>query len=220
MSLVVVGVTSLFGAIRHWRWGNIDARAAVVFGAISMAGSFAGGRVAIYVPEAAQITGFAVVMITASLFMVRSASRGTGSATTHRAHSLAIVLPVGFAVGALTGLVGIGGGFLIVPALVLLAGIDMKQAVGTSLLVISMNCVAGFIGYHGRVQLDWRYTVMFTAVAVGGAVIGTALVRHVSQARLKKAFAVFLLVVGGFVLVNANDVKTSRQPSASSSHAR
>lgn len=208
-SLVVVGVTSLFGAIRHWGWGNIDARAALIFGAISMAGSFTGGRAATYVPEPVQITGFAIVMITASLFMYRSASKSSDSAISPHASSLAIVLPVGFGVGALTGLVGIGGGFLIVPALVLLAGIDMKRAVGTSLLVISMNCLSGFLGYHGRVEVDWRYTIAFTVVAIGGAAIGTALVKHVSQKRLKKAFAVFLLVVGGFVLFNAHDVKKS-----------
>src|SRR5512140_2063402 len=104
MSLIVVGITSLFSAIRHWSFGNIDMRAALIFGAISMVGSFVGGRIATYIPEPVQITAFAVVMISASVFMYRSATRGRDTTTVPQARSLAIVLPVGFAVGALTGL--------------------------------------------------------------------------------------------------------------------
>jgi uncharacterized membrane protein YfcA len=110
------------------------------------------------------------------------------------------MLLVGLAVGALTGLVGIGGGFLIVPALVVLANVPMKQAVGTSLLVIAMNSTSGFFGYLGKVSIDWQFLLLFTAVAVVGILAGTHLVQFVSQATLKRAFAVFLVLMGTLVL--------------------
>jgi uncharacterized protein len=100
-----------------------------------------------------------------------------------------------------TGVVGIGGGFLIVPALVLFGRISMKQAVGTSLLVIAMNCASGFAGYMGRVDIPWIFVLGFTAVAVLGILVGTYLVRYVSQRALKQAFSAFLIVMGIFILV-------------------
>jgi hypothetical protein len=113
---------------------------------------------------------------------------------------LALIVAEGLAVGVLTGLVGVGGGFLIVPALVLLGKVPMKQAVGTSLLVIAMKSAAGFLGYLGQVEVPWAFMALFTAVAVVGILGGTYLVRFVPQAALKRAFAVFLLVMGGFIL--------------------
>ena len=114
--------------------------------------------------------------------------------------SVPLLIPVALGVGAMTGLVGIGGGFLVVPALVLLAGLSMKRAVGTSLLVIAMNSAAGFSGYLGRVQVPWGFVLGFTAVAAAGILVGTHLGRYVSQRALKQAFAVFLLAMGGFIL--------------------
>jgi uncharacterized protein len=113
---------------------------------------------------------------------------------------LGLIVVEGLAVGVLTGLVGVGGGFLIVPALVLLGKIPMKQAVGTSLLVIAMKSAAGFVGYLGQVEVPWGFMTLFTAVAVVGILGGTYLVQYVSQAALKRAFAVFLVLMGGFIL--------------------
>jgi uncharacterized membrane protein YfcA len=104
-------------------------------------------------------------------------------------------------VGLVTGIVGIGGGFLIVPALVLLGRISMKEAVGTSLLVIAMNCASGFVGYIGRVDIPWNFVLGFTTIAVLGILAGTYLVRYVSQRALKQSFSVFLIVMGTFILV-------------------
>ena len=114
--------------------------------------------------------------------------------------SLPLLIPVALGVGLMTGLVGIGGGFLVVPALVLLARVSMKRAVGTSLLVIAMNSASGFAGYLGRVQVPWVFMLEFTAVAAAGILVGTHLVTYVSQRALKQAFAVFLLAMGGFIL--------------------
>ena len=103
-------------------------------------------------------------------------------------------------VGVLTGIVGIGGGFLIVPALVLLGRVPVKEAIGTSLLVISMNSASGYLGYVGTVVIPSSFLLGFTAVAVGGILVGTQLVQYVSAGVLKRSFAVFLLVMGGFML--------------------
>jgi uncharacterized membrane protein YfcA len=103
-------------------------------------------------------------------------------------------------VGLLTGIVGIGGGFLVVPTLVLLAGVPMRQAVGTSLMVIAMNSAAGFVGYLGSVAIDWGFLAGFTALALAGMSVGIVASRRVSHAALKRSFAVFLILTGSFVL--------------------
>jgi hypothetical protein len=103
-------------------------------------------------------------------------------------------------VGALTGLVGVGGGFLIVPALVLLARVPMKEAVGTSLLVIAMNSASGLTGYLGQVEVPWGFMALFTSVAIAGTFAGTHLARLVSADQLRRAFAGFLVVMGGLIL--------------------
>jgi uncharacterized protein len=105
--------------------------------------------------------------------------------------------------------VGVGGGFLIVPALVLLGRLPMRQAVGTSLVVIAMKSAAGFAGYLGQVEVQWGWMAAFTAVAVLGIVAGTRLVQRVPQAALKRGFAVFLVVMGVFILVQNRDVLRS-----------
>jgi uncharacterized membrane protein YfcA len=203
MSLPVVGITSLVGALGHWRAGNVRLRTALLFGAIAMVGAFAGARLAVFVSGVFQLSLLAVVMLAAAISMFRSARRsGTGASAGNdeRPMSLPLLIPVAMGVGLLTGLVGIGGGFLVVPALVLLGRVPMKKAVGTSLLVIAMNSAAGFAGYLGTVQVPWGFMAGFTAVAIAGILGGTALVRFVSPRALKQAFAVFLLVMGTFIL--------------------
>jgi uncharacterized membrane protein YfcA len=133
--------------------------------------------------------------------MLRGRSAGAAPAGAARDRRALLTLALtGLAVGALTGLVGVGGGFLIVPALVLLAGVPMKPAVGTSLLVIAMNAAAGFAGYLGQTPIDWGVVLAFTAVAVAGILVGTRLVRFVSQVALRRSFAVFLVAMGLFIL--------------------
>ena len=205
MSLPVVGVTSLVGALGHWRAGNVNLRTAFIFGVIAMVGSYAGARLAVFFSGTVQLTLLAVVMLAAAASMLRSRpapSRAVGDDAVPSGLSLPIakILPVGLAVGVLTGIVGIGGGFLIVPALVVLGRVPMKQAVGTSLLVIAMNSASGFAGYFGTVAIPWRFLCAFTAVAIGGILVGTYLVRFVSARALKRGFAVFLLAIGGMML--------------------
>ena len=203
-SLPVVGVTSLVGAVGHWRAGNVQLKTAALFGIVAMVGAYLGARLAVFITGAVQLSLLAVVMLAAAISMFRSARRpvaaGSGAADETRRMPAALLFPVALGVGVMTGLVGIGGGFLVIPALVLLARVSMKQAVGTSLLVIAMNSASGFAGYLGRVQVPWGFMLGFTAVAVAGILVGTYLVRFVSQRALKQAFAVFLVVMGTFIL--------------------
>ena len=205
MSLAVVGATSLFGAAGHWRAGNVNLRIALIFGTVAMAGTYLGARLAVFFSGAAQLALFAVVMLLAAFFMFREKKLGPDRALVKSEQPAVTEMPLGLimlegiAVGVLTGLVGVGGGFLIVPALVLLGKVPMKQAVGTSLLVIAMKSAAGFYGYLGQVDVDWGFMGLFTAVSIAGIFAGTYLVRFVSQAQLKRVFAVFLLVMGGFI---------------------
>ena len=203
MSLPVIGVTSLVGAIGHWKAGNVNVKTAFAFGVVAMCGAFAGARVARLLSGSVQLTLLAAVMLAAAVTMYRSSLSGAAKSTpdaSPRAMPVALLIPVALAVGVLTGVVGIGGGFLVVPALVLLARVPMKQAVGTSLLVIAMNSASGFVGYLGHVDVPRMFILGFTAVAVCGILAGTYLVRFVSQFALRRSFAVFLVVMGMFIL--------------------
>jgi uncharacterized membrane protein YfcA len=201
MSLAVVGATSLFGVAGHWRAGNVNPRVALLFGAVTMVGALLGSRLAVFFTDAAQLTLFAVVMLLASIFMFRGRRRDPGSvATPSPGLPLGLLAFTGIGVGVLTGLVGVGGGFLIVPALVLLGGVPMREAVGTSLLIIALNGATGFMGYLGQVEVAWGLMAGFTLIAAAGILVGTRLVRHIPQETLRRAFAIFLLFMGGFVL--------------------
>src|SRR5216110_3307449 len=197
MSLPVVGTTSLVGALSHWRAGNVNLRAALLFGAIAMVGSFTGARVATFLSGETQLALLAIVMLAAAVGMFRRRDDG-GEAQQQRETptAMGLLAIVGFGVGLLTGLVGIGGGFLAVPALVVIAGLPMKRAVGTSLVVIAMNTASGLLGYLGRVPIAWGFVALFTAMAIVGILLGAYLVRFVSQGALRRAFAVFLVVIG------------------------
>jgi uncharacterized protein len=204
MSLAVVGATSLFGTFGHWRAGHVNVRVALIFGSVAMAGTYLGARLAVFFSGAAQLALFAVVMLLAAFFMFRDRKTQAGAADAGGSNTaqmpLALIVLEGIGVGVLTGLVGVGGGFLVVPALVVLGRIPMKEAVGTSLLVIAMKSFTGFLGYMGQVEVRWGFMAGFTAVAVAGILLGAHLVRFVSQAALKRAFAVFLVIMGAFIL--------------------
>ncbi len=201
MSFPVVGGTSLVGALAHWRHGNVQWRTALLFGAVAMAGSY--GSAALIAPLMSgqlQLLLLGAVMFIAAVSMFRNAGgRKVVAEGEGQPFSLPLLALTALGVGVLTGLLGIGGGFLIVPALALLARVPMKQAVGSSLVIISMNTVSAYIGYAGRVAVPWGTVAGFTAVAILGILAGTRLVRAASPAQLKRAFALFLLVVGAFV---------------------
>ena len=204
MSLVVVGMSALVGCITHWRQGTINVRIALGFGALAMIGSFGGARVARFVPASAQLALFAAFALTAAVFMLRDSVRPRVATATHDAGPLRFSALLGVqavAVGVLTALIGAGGGFLIVPSLIFMANVPVKEAVGSSLLIIAMNAASGVAGYLGQIAFDWSLVGWFTAVAAAGAVTGTRFMRRVPAARIKQAFAIMIFVLGSYLVI-------------------
>ena len=204
MSLVVVGMSALVGFLAHWRNGTINVRIAVVFGALAMVGSFAGARVARFVPASVQLAMFAAFALSAAIMMLRDSVRPRFSAISQDTGPLHFSTLLGvqaLAVGVLTALIGAGGGFLIVPSLVLMANVPVKEAVGSSLLIIAMNAASGVAGYLGQVPFDWTLIGWFTTLAAVGAVTGTRLMRRLPAARIKQGFAIMILVLGSYLVI-------------------
>lgn len=202
-SLLVVGVTSLAAMVGHARAGRVQWRTGVLFGLAAMAGAYLGGRLGEYVPGTWLLVGFAVMMLATAGAMIRGRRPGSasGHGRTDGTHlPIGMILLEGIVVGLVTGLVGAGGGFLVVPALVLLGGLPMPKAVGTSLLVIAMKSFAGLAGYLSVVHIDWPRASAVTAAAVAGSLIGAVLVRRVDPEALRQGFGWFVLLMGGVVL--------------------
>lgn len=202
MSLVVVGVTSASGALLHARAGRVRWRTALVFGAGGMAGAFLGGRLNPLIPSTTLLLLFAGVMVAAAVAMLRRKEAPLTTAPAPESPTLpgVRVLAQGVAVGLLSGLVGAGGGFLIVPALALV-GLPTPVATATSLVVIALQCAAGFVGHLGHVQLPWALTGAVLGAAMTGSLVGGRLAGRVSPASLRRGFAVFVLATAAFLLV-------------------
>jgi uncharacterized membrane protein YfcA len=204
MSLAVVGAVAFFGSISHWRHGNVNVRLALIFGTVAMAGTWGGAFLSRYVSGTFQLILFAIVMLLAAGFMFFDTEPDVPSGereATVRLETLPVIALEGIAVGVLTGLVGVGGGFLIVPAMVLISKVPMKTAVGTSLLVIAMKSAAGFAEYAQQVEVDYLFVSSFSVLAVVGIFLGSRWVKHIPQQTLKRGFAIFLVVMGTFMLV-------------------
>lgn len=200
-SLLVVGTTSAVAAISHARAGRVQWRTGLIFGAAGMAGAYGGGLLARYIPGSVLLIGFAVMMIATALAMLRGRKeKEVGDADPHHRIPVPKVIVEGLIVGLVTGLVGAGGGFLVVPALALLGGLPMPIAVGTSLVVIAMKSFAGFAGYLNSVSIDWRIAGMVTAAAVVGALVGARLTALVNPDSLRQGFGWFVLVMSSVIL--------------------
>lgn len=198
-SLFVVGATSLVSVVGHARKGNVQWRTGLIFGAAGMTGAFLGGLAGGYIPGTVLMIAFAIMMIATAGAMIAGRKDRDGQSADHH-HPLWRILLDGLVVGAATGLVGAGGGFLVVPALVLLAGLPMTAAVGTSLLVIAMKSFAGLGGYLTSVSLDWGLVAAVTAAAVVGSFVGVRLTSVVPEKALRKGFGYFVLLMGAVVL--------------------
>ena len=199
MSLLVVGATSAVGAISHAKAGRVQWRTGLVFGAAGMAGAYAGGLLSRFVPGSVLLLGFAAMMIATAVAMLRGRRKVVQVDPTHRMPVVKTVA-VGLAVGLVTGLIGAGGGFLVVPALALLGGLPMPIAVGTSLVVIAVNSAAGLAGHLASVQIDWALAGMVTAAAVAGGLVGARLTSKVNPDALRKAFGWFVLGMASVIL--------------------
>ena len=197
-SLAVVGATALVGGIVHARQGRADLRAAAVFGGAGMLGAPLGAQATHLVAARALLLLFAGLMLVVGSLMLR----GRATLPHERARPHPTLVPaVGFGVGLLTGFLGVGGGFLIVPALTLLAGLPIHRAIGSSLLVIAANSAAGVVGHLRQGEMPLGLTAALTVAAIAGALAGVRAGASVEPARLRRAFAVFVLLVGVFLLV-------------------
>jgi uncharacterized membrane protein YfcA len=199
LSLLVVGVTSALALVPHAHAGRVRWRTGVIFGLAGMAGAFAAGRIANLIPAAVLLTAFGLMMFATAVAMLRPRK---SCAAPPQAHDLPVakVLAEGFIVGAITGLVGAGGGFLVVPALVLLGGLPMDVAVGTSLVVIAMKSLAGFAGFLGHTVIDWALGAAISGAAIAGSIAGSLLGRRLAAARLRTAFGWFVIAMAFFIL--------------------
>lgn len=199
MSLLVVGTTSAAGAVPHALAGRVQWRTAAIFGAAGMAGAYGGGRLAEFIPGTWLLIAFSLMMGVTAVAMLRGRddpdpSHADGQVKVGR------ILVEGLVVGLVTGLVGAGGGFLIVPALVLLGGVPMATAVGTSLVVIAMKSGAGLLGYLASTSIDWSLGLSVTGAAVVGSVVAGRFAGRVPEDRLRRAFGWFVAVMAVFVL--------------------
>jgi len=191
MSMAIVGATSLFGALIQLRRGNVSIQAALIFAATGMMGAFVGSVGTHLVSKRLLLLAFAGLMVLVGSFMLRGGLGRNRKAVC----SIPRCLTVGFVVGILTGFLGVGGGFLIVPALVLSAGLDARLAGGTSLAVIALNSAAGLVGQLRYTSLDWDLLARFLCFALIGILAGIALAHRLQETVLRRIFAVTLIVI-------------------------
>ena len=201
-SLAIVGAIALVGAAPYALQRQVDWRSAVLFGVPEIAGTYGGAALSRFLPGPAQLALFAVVMLLAAVMMARPRPAPPADPPPHAAWKIVLE---GLAVGVVTGLVGVGGGFLIVPALVLLGGLDMRLAVGTSLLIIAAKSFAGFAKYldvltDAGLAVNWPLVLLVAGVGVVGSLVGNRVSQHVPQLALRKGFAAFLVLMGVFIL--------------------
>jgi uncharacterized membrane protein YfcA len=203
-SLLIVAGASAFGAVQHARAGHVEIRTAAGFGAAGMVGAYAGGLAGTRLDDALLLLLFAAMMLLAAFAMWRGA-RVPASVPPARGATVRHVVH-GCGVGLFSGLVGAGGGFLIVPALVLWSGLPIARAIGTSLVIICLQCLAAFAGYAGHVDVDY---LLVAGVAFGagvGSIPGARLARRIDPASLRRSFAGFVVAMATFVLVREADV--------------
>jgi uncharacterized membrane protein YfcA len=216
-SLFIVGLSSLVGAFPKYKEGMIDLKTALVFGVPSIIAVFLTRKVLVPAIPATlfEIAGvsvtkalammilFAVLMVAASVSMIRDKKKEEQATDEPRVFNYPMILLEGAVVGVLTGLVGAGGGFLIIPALVMLSKLPMKQAVGTSLLIIAAKSLIGFTGdvMENADKMDWTLLSVVTALAVVGIFVGNQLSKKVDGAALKKGFGWFVLVMGIYIII-------------------
>jgi uncharacterized protein len=231
-SIIIVGITALFGTLARLRGKLIDWRTGLIFGALGIPAAYLGTLLNGHVDQRVLLLAFAAVTVVAAAAMLidnrsgdpespaedgvpEGPSGGAATSTTLRAATqtdsdrrrvlatAAKVVLSGLAVGFMTGFLGVGGGFLVVPALVIILRIPMTYAIGTSLLIITLNSVSSMASRLGSpLHLDWRVVVPFTVLAVVGSLLGKRVADRFSSDVLTRAFAVMLILVGGYVAAN------------------
>ena len=213
-SLFVVGVSSLVGAIQNIRKGLVDFKTAIVFAIPAFIAVYATRKYMVpAIPDELFTVGgflvtkdigimvfFALIMLLASYSMIKGKCKNCDDENAVVEYNFPLIVLEGFVVGVITGIVGAGGGFLIIPALVMLAKLPMKKAVATSLLIIAIKSLIGFIGDVENLDIDWAFLFRFTSLSVVGIFLGVWLNKFIDGNRLKKSFGWFVLLMGIYIL--------------------
>lgn len=214
-SLFIVGLTSAVGSVGYFRKGLVNVKTAIVFGIPSIIAVFSTRAFIVpAIPKEVFSIGdfmvsknlllmlfFAVIMILASYSMIKKDKKNVEEKPGEQKFNYPLILIEGAVVGVITGLVGAGGGFLIIPALVILSKLPMKEAVGTSLVIIAAKSLIGFFGEGGESTIDWQFLSIVSAFAIVGIFVGTALSKKINGEKLKPAFGWFVLVMGIYIIV-------------------
>jgi len=197
-SLVVVGLTSLIACVQHAISGGVRMKVAGAFALAGIPGAYIGSRAMGTLSPTMLMLFFACFMIVMALLMLRQRRFEPAPEP-----SPAKIIPIGLGIGVLTGVIGVGGGLLVVPSLLVFGGVTMADAIGTSLVIITINCVSGLRGrLPGSNTIPWDITLGYALAAVAGTFIGHAIAKRMSVAGLHRSFAIFVLVVGLFELAN------------------
>ena len=213
-SLFIVGFAAMVGAFKNMKKGLVDYRTAIVFAIPAFIAVYVTRRFVVpAIPDTILSIGdfvltknigvmlfFAILMLLASFSMIRSKSKGLTEDSEVR-YNYPLILVEGLIIGFLTGLVGAGGGFLIIPALVLLAKLPMKKAVATSLLIIAVKSLIGFMGDLENIEIDWAFLLSFKSLSVMGIFVGTWLSKFIDGKKLKKGFGWFVLVMAVYIII-------------------
>ena len=204
-SLIIVAITSSIAVISYARKGCVCWETGFSFSITGVLGAFLGGRISAYIPDEILLLLFALVMMVASFYMLRS-KPVVAVKIPLRDGLCPMELPLmaiffdGFMVGAITGLVGVGGGFLLVPALSFLVGLPIHAAIGTSLMIITLQSIAALAGHADHISFDPEIVALFSIFAVFGSLIGSSLSQKISAKNLKKSFGIFVLLIACFML--------------------
>ncbi|GGE32079.1 sulfite exporter TauE/SafE family protein [Psychroflexus planctonicus] len=215
-SLFIVGLSALFGAVRNMQKKLVDFKTAIVFSIPAFIAVYSTRMYLVpAIPDSlfqiadfevtkniAIMAFFALIMLLASASMIRDKKKPEEKPDEKVTYNYPLIIVEGAVVGVITGIVGAGGGFLIIPALVLLAKLPMKKAVATSLLIISVKSLIGFLGDVQNYEIDWMFLGVFTSLAAAGIFVGIWLNKFIDGKKLKKGFGWFLVVMGIFIFYN------------------
>lgn len=201
MSLVIVGVTAFWGAWQQWRQKTLCLRAAVFFSAVGIAGALGGTWVGLRISDTLQMSLFALLMVVVAVTMLLKKETEVVPGKNECQMRTDLAGGLGAGVGFMTGLLGVGGGFLIVPALNSLGRLKLRLAIGTSLFVIAVNAAAGALGYFGKVNFNWPLVAIFVVCSLLGSGWGVRLARRMPVENLRKSFAGLILLLGTWLLV-------------------
>lgn len=214
-SLFIVGSSAAVGAYKNYKIGQVNFQIGAIFAVPAFVGVFLVRKFLMpLIPESFSfanllidkdqliMASFAVIMLLASVSMIKGRKEGDSSKTDEdKKLNFPVIVIEGLIVGGVTGFVGAGGGFLIIPALVILARIPMKEAVGTSLMIITFKSLLGFTGDIGQLPIDWNFLLLSSAISIFGILIGSVFAKKIPGQKLKKGFGYFVLVMGAFIII-------------------